>query len=260
MHTDLSDGRLGPHEVLARCLEGRLDVVAITDHDLPPHLPHGDLELGGRRIRVVHAAEVSGMHEGSEQHLLVYFRGLMPLGFRRFLRDRARARAHRHDEARRRLGLDGLEPADAAARAGLRALTRHHLSVDLVRAGHARNLFDAYDRFTGARRGLVPDVDVSFVQAIQAARDHGGLPVWAHPDPALATRVVGSFARAGLRGIEVWRARGERGHHRRLGKLAASWKLIPTGGSDFHGWGDGRLGDFAIDGHQAAAFERWLHG
>ena len=59
MHSDRSDGRYAPEEVLRRCAAARLDVIALTDHDLPAALPVGPVEQDGRRLIVVHGTEVS---------------------------------------------------------------------------------------------------------------------------------------------------------------------------------------------------------
>src|SRR5256885_178306 len=71
MHTDRSDGRYPPEEVLARAVARRLDVIAVTDHDLPNVIAAGTHAVAGRTIRVIAAVELSGNHAGREFHLLV---------------------------------------------------------------------------------------------------------------------------------------------------------------------------------------------
>ena len=84
LHSLRSDGRFSPEEVLARCAAGGLDVVAITDHDLTLPVPAGKHTFGGRTVTLLAGAEISGMYEGVEYHLLVYFPGQAPEGFRDF--------------------------------------------------------------------------------------------------------------------------------------------------------------------------------
>ncbi len=258
LHTTASDGRLDPEALLGRCAAAGLDLVAITDHDLPPPVAGGTWSWGGRAVRVIEGAEVSGAWEGRELHLLVYFPGSMPEGFRAFLRERARARARRYDEAVRRVGLPGLAPADEAARNGERAITRLHLARAIVEAGHAADVSEAMRRWTGQRAGLVPLVDLPWAEALAAARAAGGLTSWAHPDPDDARRLVGRFVDLGLQGLEVARPRQGPAIRALLYRLAARHDLVVTGGSDYHGWTGGAPGAFSLGRHDAAAFLRAL--
>ena len=66
-HSTASDGRYPADQVLARALASGLDVLALTDHDLAPVLPHGTLarpdDAKGRppaALRLLHGVEVTG--------------------------------------------------------------------------------------------------------------------------------------------------------------------------------------------------------
>lgn len=259
MHSDRSDGRWSVDEVLRRAAGGGLDVIAITDHDLPAQAPAGRICIGGQPLHVIHGAEISGVHEGVELHLLVYFPGEMPEAFRAFCTELAAKRAHRYEQARENLGVD-LPAADDAAQRGERALTRLHLSRALVEHGHAKNLSDAFMRFTGDRHGNVPHVELSFIDAIGIAKSHGALTSWAHPNLEHARQWTRGFARCGLDALEGLRPGLGKKTRRTLAKLARENGLVLTGGSDFHGWSPQALGDFAVQGQQATGFTRLLAG
>ncbi len=258
MHSTRSDGKLSPSEVLRRCALGGLDIIALTDHDMPPALPWGVQRVAGRDIRVIHGVELSTIHEDTEQHLLVYFPGEMPAAFAERCRQLVIARADRYDEAVRRINLPGLVPADDAARRGERSLTRTHLSQALVDTGHARNLQDAFDRWTGERAALVPHVQLSFLDAIRAAVAAGGITSWAHPNLKQARLWVKDAAAAGLHALEVYRPRIARTRQDGLIRLAARNHLALTGGSDFHGWSPGQLGAFSVSGRRVRDWGRRL--
>lgn len=258
LHSTRSDGRLSPEALLAACSAGGLDVVALTDHDLASSLPVGQVEVGGRPITVISGAEVSGVHEGVEQHLLVYFRGEPPASFRAFCAERCRERAARYAEGVERLGLPGLPAPDDEAWRGARALTRQHLAEALVARGHARDLREAFRRYVGDAHPTVPPVSLSFVDAIAVSREAGGLTSWAHPSLARVERHLATFAAAGLHGVEAERPGLSGAERRRLRALARGHGLFVTGGSDWHG-GAVPVGLFAVDraalGGFLAAFE-----
>lgn len=259
MHSTRSDGRLSPEEVLRRAAEGGLDVIALTDHDCAPALPPGPVRVAGRIIHVLHAAEVSGCWEGREQHLLVYFRGQVPAEFARLMRSFCMARADRYQQAAQGLGLPGLDPPEPAAMRGERALTRVHLSEAIVATGHARDLEDAFARYTGSRLGRVPAVAPTFPAVISMARAAGGLTSWAHPPLDAVQDHLLTFIEAGLQGLESARP-GLRGQERNtLLRLAHKHGLFVTGGSDFHGFPWQRpLGQWSFPMREARPFARAL--
>ena len=258
MHSLASDGRLSAEALLLACARGGLDVVSITDHDLPPTLPAGWCWRAGRWIRLIHGVELSGLHRDQEHHLLVYFPGEMPESFRGFVRERAIARARRYDRVAASLELPRSVWADQAAYRGERALTRHHLAQALVTSGLVPNFKSAFTHYLAFRHGHVPRVDISLVELIDASRAAGGLCSWAHPPLAWAREWLDELVSAGLQGIEVTRpSLGTRGRGV-LGRMAHRHRLVVTGGSDWHGWQGGQIGNFTFPLREARPFVRAL--
>ena len=249
VHSDRSDGRYSPEEVLRRAASVGIDVLALSDHDLDPVLAAGQHEVEGRSIRVLASAEVSGHHAGKEFHLLWYFRGATPPEASAFLRERAKARAHRYDAAMEKLGV--ANRAGPEAHAGDRALTRYHLADALVKCGRVKNPHDAW-HLLGS--DTVPLIDLSFCDAIRAAHRFGAITSWAHPSLADANKFMADFVAAGLDGVEAARPALDKSTRKGLRNLAKKHGLFITGGSDWHGWWQGDLGDFRFDDEHATAF------
>lgn len=254
LHTDRSDGRYPLQEVLKRCSEGGLDVVAITDHDLETQAV-GVHTFGDRRLTVLGGAEISGMHEGREYHLLVYFPGDVPDGFRVFCAAQCRERAGRYQRAVQRLGLSAeLEEPDADARNGRRALTRLHLARALVETGHARDNADAFARFLGDSHGNVPALTLPMTEAIRIARSFGGITSWAHPSVKDVERHLSTFVTAGLQGLEGLRPYLTSRDRQAYRKAARRYGLFLTGGSDWHGWSGDDPGLFRLEARELGPF------
>lgn len=255
VHSNHSDGKYDPLEVLRLAATGGINVLALSDHDLSPALRPGVHEVEGRTIRVLAAAEVSGAHAGEELHLLVYFPGEPPPEARAFLRERAASRAQRFNEAAERLQLP--ERAAPEAVAGEASLTRFHLAAALAEAGRVKRPSDAWALL---QRDTVPLIEFTFLEAIRTARSWGGLTSWAHPSLADANQHLATFVAAGLQGLEVCRPGLPKPTRNGLRRLAKRYNLLVTGGSDFHGWWPGKLGDFRFEGDQAEAFLARLDG
>ena len=254
LHTNRSDGQFPPEVVLARCAAAGLGVVALTDHDLPQALSPGEHVFEGRTIRLIAAAEVSGMHDGHELHLLVYFRDAVPEGFRQFCADQVRERAERYQAGRENLQKPGIPEVDAEALAGDRALTRHHLARALVAAGHAKDLREAFAKHVGDSTGMVPPFRLTFQEAIATALSHGGLTSWAHPYHEHLDRYLPTFVKWGLQGVEGIRPSSTSRDRRTARTAAKRHGLFVTGGSDWHGWYDAGPGLFAVERPEIADF------
>ena len=254
LHSSLSDGKLEPSELLRECCEAGLDCIALTDHDLPPALKAGRTVVGKRAIHVIHGVELSGAHDGREFHLLVYFPEEMPADFQAFCRERARKRAVRYENARAALPTASIPPADEDAHAGRRSLTRAHLAMALVAAEVVPTTSAAFEHYLGRQQGLFPPLDLQFVDAIQMAREAGGICSWAHPSWDDAAAYTGHFAQAGLQGLEALRPMVKKKQRKRFERLAKEHGLFLTGGSDWHGWSRATLGHFFINGEQGDGF------
>jgi predicted metal-dependent phosphoesterase TrpH len=253
VHTNRSDGRFEPGDVVEQAVRGGVGVLALTDHDIIGPMSPGVHTFGSRRIRIVVAAEVSGTHDGREFHLLVYFRREAPAGFVDFCQRQVLERAQRYDTAVKRLGLPGVSVAPADAYAGDLALTRHHLARALVEAGHASNVGEALGRY--GTDATVPAFDVPFSECIRIARRFGGLVSWAHPPRQAIEAYLPALVQAGLHGLEGLRPGLRREDLRFYSATAKRHNLFLTGGSDWHGWaGATSLGLFQVQPDQVRPF------
>lgn len=255
LHSSRSDGRYAPEEVLEKAVEGGLEVIALTDHDLIGAVDPGVHAFGSRSLRVISGTELSGTHDGREYHLLVYFPGDPPPGFVAFCEQQIKARSERFDAAVHNIALPDLPTAAEAASSpdGEVALTRLHLAHALVEAGHAEDVGDAFAQYAHSRN--VPRIEVPFVDCIRIARDFGGVTSWAHPPREAANRYLETFVEAGLQGLEGMRPAMKRQDRNYFRKAARRHHLFLTGGSDWHGWRSARrLGLFRLRGTQIDGF------
>ena len=245
LHTTSSDGKFDPEEVITRCARGGLDVIALTDHDFATAIPAGPRRIAGRDIHVLAGAEISGVHDGTEYHLLVYFPGPLPLSFRAFCRRQCLERAVRYDRAMQALGIDGPGP-DPQALAGGRALTRLHLAHALVEAGVVRDRAQAFTEYLGDAHATVPRLTLPFTEAIRIAREAGGFTSWAHPPIEAVESYIETFVAAGLQGLEGVRPMLTSRDRRSYRRIARQHGLFLTGGSDWHGWRGSDVGLFRV--------------
>ncbi len=245
-HTTASDGTRTPAEVVALAAAASVTVLAITDHDTTAGLAAAGPAAAAAGITLVAGVEL-GTEDARGQHdLLGYFVDPDDGPFQALL---ATIRAHRHERAvamverLRALGAPiALDDVLALAAGG--ALGRPHVARALVAAGWSDDVPDAFRRYLG-RHGpaYVPRYRLSPADGCAAIRAAGGVPVLAHPtppgdpwsDPKRLRTFLGVLADAGLGGLECYYPGYTARVSRWLAVLAEHWRLVPTGGSDYHG-------------------------
>ena len=125
--------------------------------------------------------------------------------------------------------------ADAARAGDEGMIGRPHLAEAMVHADQVGSVDEAFDRFIGNYHPAYVSTDLgSPMEAIDAIRGAGGVPVWAHPPSDLVESLTPKLAEAGLRGLEAYRTTHRATRIRRYRDLAKAHGLVVSGGSDWH--------------------------
>lgn len=243
-HSTASDGTLRPAELVREAARSGLTHLALTDHDGIGGLAEARAEASRERIAFLGGVEISAEHRPGTMHILGYgFREEDPTLNAR-LSDLRRAREERNPKIVRKLCELGatITMEEVAAAAGGKVVGRPHFAKVLVEKGHVQSNQEAFDRLL-AKGGpaYVDKVRLSPAESISMIREAGGVAVLAHPNqmkasgPDALEAVVKDLADLGLQGIECfYRDHAEEDEARFLA-LAEKFRLVPTGGSDFHG-------------------------
>jgi 3',5'-nucleoside bisphosphate phosphatase len=265
-HSSVSDGTEPPAVVIHRGAQAGLDVLALTDHDtVAGHreairaLPPGMTLLPG--------AEVSCRLEGHSVHLLAYLFDADDdalAGELAEIRESRLFRAKAMVDKLARLGVPVTwERVSEIAGGGV--VGRPHIARAMIDAGVVASLAEAFtpDWLGPGGPAYVSRYALDPVRAIRLVRAAGGVTVLAHPRGRgrgwqLPDAVIADLATAGLTGIEVNHPQHDERERGRLGELARTLGLIPSGGSDDHGaLTDFRLGsELAPDGSYEALIEQ----
>ena len=246
-HSNRSDGVLEPRALVDAAVAVGVKCLALADHDTLAGVR--ELCAPGERplaLELLPAVEINSVATGidrlweGELHILGL--GVDPSddAFEATLERQRQGRAHRFElllERLREFGL-GVDAylQDESTAAGT-ALGRPKIARALVAAGHASSVDDAMRRLLARgrpayvqRQGLGPR------EAIAAITAAGGLPVLAHfPDARDRVDLVRELIEAGLRGLEVHYRRFDAETVAEMEALATELRLVPTGGSDYHG-------------------------
>ncbi|MCS7050565.1 MAG: PHP domain-containing protein, partial [Thermomicrobium sp.] len=237
-HTNASDGLLTPEELVQLAAARGIRVLGITDHDTVAGIEPAQLAAAPLGVTIVPGIELSTAVETGEVHILGYFLDprspTLSAHLTRLITAR-RERAARIAAQLRQLGFPcTLEDLEAIAGGG--TITRAHAARLLLARGYVASLDEAFDRYLGRNRpAYVPRSYPTPAQAVAIVRASGGVPVLAHPQSVDDLEsVLAELVPVGLAGLEAWYAEYPPSVQQDLVELARRWRLVPTGGSDYH--------------------------
>ncbi len=238
LHTDRSDGALAPADLLEIVRKKKLAAFAITDHDtldgyraVRQLLTEGDPEL-------IAGVELSVDAEGDDMHMLAYLFDPEDSAFKASLQDFQNKRNQRVRlmvEKLNRLGVDiTFEDVRKAGKGP--ALGRPHVAQAMLDVGAIDHFDVAFRKYIGnACVAYVPKTKMTPAETIKLIHAAGGIAVLAHPCIGDMVRHVEKLVDLGLDGLEVYHYAHNRQDISRLKKLCARYRLVLSGGSDYHG-------------------------
>ena len=238
IHTNASDGKSNPEEVVRQASEAGLAAISIADHDSVNGI-EGALEVSKKYgVEVVPGIELSSELKETEVHMLGYlidWHDKQFLDLLHIIQGIRMWRAGAMVTKLNNLGIDiAFEEVLAEARTG--SIGRPHIVRVMLKHGYVKTWDEAFERYLQiGRPAHVGKYEMSPVEAIQTIRSIGGIPVLAHPVFSNIDDKLPELIKEGLRGIEVYHIKHDPTVSKHYHKLARKYGLLITGGSDSHG-------------------------
>ena len=238
-HSSYSDGVLSPTALVDEAKRAGIGWLGLTDHDSLAGLPEASVAASAAGIELIRGVELSADEEGVEVHILGYFVPESSLGLVETLAGFARERAER--VAKIVANLIALSVKITQARveeiAGHGSMGRPHIGRALIEAGYGASMNQVFAKYLSPGcPAFVPNKPFAPEDAVSLLRAAGAAPVLAHPHSVGAIPpMLRRLKPAGLAGLECIYGEYDPASRAALTELANDWRLIPTGGSDYHG-------------------------
>ncbi|MEG2014845.1 MAG: PHP domain-containing protein [Clostridia bacterium] len=254
IHSNKSDGKYSPTEIVNKAIGKGLQCIALCDHDTVSGVKEAQCVAEvDNRIKVIAGIEISTIHAGRDVHILSYNIDYNNDNFLADLQEIKQLRELRNVKMIEKLnefGL-GLDLDEIKSRNMDKSIGRALFAQELVTKGCVSSKAEAFEKYLGTE-GLayVTTRRLTPVEAIQLSLKYGGIPVLAHPkNLGMSKSEFCSFLRplvlAGLGGIEAMYFSHTSVERRFYFKQARNFNLIATGGSDYHDETHGHeLGEF----------------
>ena len=244
-HSTASDGTLTPGDLVRLAKDSGLDALALTDHDTVAGLGEAASAAESVGIDFLPGIEISVVYpRPGTMHLLGYGIDAASPALAEMTRRLIAARDARNVDMIARLNHIGvpLTLEDVRALAGGEVIGRPHMAAALVRRGIVSNTAEAFRHYLGSGGKVWVDKE-QFTprQAIELIHASGGLAVLAHPtqlrktNDAQLSASLKDLLDMGLDGVEVIHSDHRESFVDKLMELARRYRLLMTGGSDFHG-------------------------
>ncbi len=244
-HSTVSDGVLTPTEIVNHAAEKGVRVLALTDHDDVAGLATARAVAEAHGMQFINGVEISVTWRRRTLHIV----GLkINPEYAPLVEGLANIRAGRHTRAEgmaqalEKVGIHGaLEGAYEYSKGGI--ISRTHFARFLIEKGYAKDTKAVFKRYlVKGKPGYVEHQWASLEDAMAWILGSGGVAVIAHPGRYDLGRVsmlelMHEFRALGGAAIEVVTASHTVDQYQEFAKVAKSFDLASSMGSDYHGKG-----------------------
>ena len=242
-HSVASDGTKTPTELVLLAKEAGLTSIALTDHDTIDGLKEFKEAGETYGIETIPGIEFAAAYKNTELHIVGLFidtENKKLLESMEFIVKERNERNEKMIKALNRLGMD-ITLEELEENAGGNIITRAHYANILVKKGYVKNKDEAFSRYiSSGKPGYVKRETLTPENCIKLIREAGGVPVLAHATLSNFNyldifNLVGELKGYGLMGMETIYSTYTKKQEEEMRKTCEHYKLLQSGGSDFHG-------------------------
>lgn len=254
IHSNYSDGNLAPEQIINLAQKAGVKIISITDHDSisSQYVINNEYE----DINIIPGIELSTEYEDLEIHVLGYFININDIDLIKTVEQLNKSRIERVEEILFKLKKNNIHITLDDLSVDIKStIGRGHVANAMVKKGYFDNYKSAFSSFlVKGKPAYVKGCKLSYKEAIKIINNSGGISVLAHPGQIYKKIVVENIIKDlkfyGLKGIEVYHPSHSREQSNDFYNLCKKYKLLITGGSDYHGkdcHNENFIGSYGID-------------
>ena len=239
LHTNASDGKLSPKELIYTSFIKGLDIIAITDHDTTLSVEEGIMEGVSENIKVIPGIELSTFHNDECIHVLGYFKDnkFKDVDFQNSLKD-----IENYRKLRARKIVENLDTFfnikldyQSILVEAKGVISRPYIAKAIINAGYNYNWKYIFENLiSNDSPAYVQTKNISTVDGIRMLRKVNALVVLAHP-VLIKNSPIDEMLNFDFDGIEAVYPINTKTQTAFLKAKAKEFNKLITAGSDFHG-------------------------
>ena len=239
IHTNYSDGKYSPKEIIELTKKTDIDIIAITDHDTVAGIDEA-LKAGRENdLVVIPGIELSTLQNGESIHIVGYFKNEAEISipFRHYLEQRQLERLKRAEEIVHRLDKFFSIKLDIGkiVKNTNGIIARPHIAKAIINSGYNLEWNYIFKNIIGENSlAYVPNRKLSTKEGLELLNSVNALTVLAHP-VLVKDNSLEELMKLGFDGIEAIYNQNTTANTKEYLKLAHDLGKLVTAGSDFHG-------------------------
>lgn len=241
-HSLYSDGTLTPAQLIQTAQAAGLAAIVLSDHNTVAGLPSFLEAAEGSGVEAVPGVEFSTEYMGKELHILGLF--IAPESYPQ-INELLQQFLQRKDKSNREL-VERLAQAgiildyDKIKKQAAGSINRAVIGAEMVELGYCESVKQAFSDWLSPKKGFyIPPLRPDAFETIRFIKSIGAAAVLAHPFLNLDEQELPIFLQeavpAGLDGMEVYYSLFTAEQTENACRIADSFGLLYSGGSDFHG-------------------------
>lgn len=238
LHTDQSDGRISPAELISLCKSKGYRTISITDHDTIRGYLQAKKYAHNNDITLIPGVEISSSFRKKEVHILAYYFEEDNQELSHLLEKINSSRISRAKKIISNLIAAGIninfdKIYEETGKSGI--IGRVHLAREINKLNPELTILDIFNRYLNEKTSyFVPKKTVPLQEVLRIIRQSGGVSVLAHPHRLKNKGLVSDIVTSGVEGLEVHCPTSTEHNRRYLLRTAYKYGVLITGGSDFH--------------------------
>ncbi|MDS0524141.1 PHP domain-containing protein [Clostridium sp. SHJSY1] len=238
IHSSYSDGCFTPEEILEIAERKGLKCISITDHDTIASQYITKIKFS--KVNIITGIEFSTEYDDQDIHILAYHIDIENVKLSMAIERLRDARIERAKEIINKLKKVNIDiDINNLIRDGGFSLGRGNIAKEMVNMGYVDNFKEAFTKFLmKGKTAYVQGKKQNFKEVMKLIEECGGIAVLAHPGRIYRSIEVENIVRKlkchGLKGIEVYHPSHSKEQINCFYNLSKKYKLLITGGSDFH--------------------------
>lgn len=239
IHSSFSDGSLTPNEIIQLAIKKDIRYISITDHDSIE--AYNNITDNLSNINIIPGVEISSRYYEQEVHILGYYINIKNELLNKVVNKLYSDRIERVKEIVNKLRYYDVNiSVEEVVTSNKVSVGRGNIAEVMVNKGIVENHSEAFSKFLSRGKcAYVPGRKLQCKEAIRIIQEAGGIPVLAHPGKIcrdiIIEKMIREFKSFGIRGIEVYHPSHSRDKTNYFYNLSKKYKMLITGGSDFHG-------------------------
>lgn len=252
IHTNASDGKLSPKEIVKAASDKDFDIISITDHDTIDGLEDALSTAKDYNLKVIPGIELSTLHNGESIHILGYFKddSYKHSEFKTFLSDLQNSRVLRAKRIVENLDhyFNIKLNYEKILKDAEGVVARPHIAKAIIEAGYDYDWNYIFDNIISKDSpAYVPYKKITIPEGIELLKKYNAVVVLAHP-VLINNSNLEDLMKFDFDGIEAIYPLNNQEETEKFISIAKKYNKFITAGSDYHGQGkiDTKHGDMGL--------------